>query len=222
MNTAVLTRGFPLARQSSLSLARLLTAYHIPIVDHSLACAHKRDTVLRNRDGIYRFIGPVLYALSVVLTFLLSDRHISKTVAGLVAYATIVLIALFAAPVLAPIQPIAAAISWAGLAVLIVLFVHFFVTMAASVDARFFEYAEASAIWDRRPVLDSNGNMDLSFVPGHLHDRIKRASQIPDAQVQIERFGFDPLILVTRRIGLVFETVYIGGWDTGNPKIDKA
>lgn len=222
MYTTALTRGFPLLLRSPLSLERLLSAYHIPIVDHSLARAHKRDTVLRNRDGIYRFIGPVLYALSVVLTFLLSDRHISKTVTGLVAYGTIVLIALFAAPSLASIQPIAAAISWAGLAAFIVLFIHFFITMAASVDIRFFEYAEASAIWDRRPVTDAHGNMDLSFVPGHLHDRIKRASQIPDAEVQIERFGFDPLILVTRRIGLVTQTVYIGGWDTGNPKIDKA
>ena len=224
MNTAVLTRGFPLVWSSPLSLARLLSAYHIPIVDTSLAVEHKRKMIDESRVGIFRIVGPILYALTKVMSFFFNqnDRRAVLSLLFLVATFVVSAIGAFMAPDVPTIDPLMHLAFWSTIVIFAVVFVHGTLTDISLFRPVFFEYVDASTIWERRAVKDAEGKLDLSFVPTHLHDRIKRASQIPDAEVFIERFSYDPLILVSRRQGLFAETVYIGGWDTHNPLIDDA
>ena len=224
MNTAVLTRGFPLARSSSLSLARLLSAYHIPVIDTSLAVAHKHKMIDESRVGIYRFFGPILYAITYAIGFFFnrSDRRAMWSLLFLLGTLMVSMVGAFFTPDMPIIDPLMHLAFWSVLGIVAIVIVHNTLVMAWKVDPSFLDYADASTIWERRGVKDADGKIDLFSVPEHLHDRIKRASQIPDAEVSIERFSFDPLIVVTRRRGLIFETVYIGGWDTHNPLIDDA
>ena len=224
MNTAVLSRGFPFARSSSLSLARLLSAYHIPIVDTSLAVEHKRKMIDESRVGIYRFAGPILYAVTYAIGFFFnrSDRRAVGTLFFLFGTLVVSMVGAFFAPDVPIIDPLMHLAFWSVLAIVAIVIVHNTLVMLWKFDPSFLDYADASTIWERRSVKDADGNIDLFSVPEHLHDRIERASRIPDAEVSIERFSFDPLIVVTRKRGLITETVYIGGWDTHNPLIDDA
>jgi hypothetical protein len=90
-----------------------------------------------------------------------------------------------------------------------------------------FELAQARATWERRLITDRHAkSLTEHFrVPERLHGRVQRLSALPDAEVHVEEFLWDPFLVVTRRVGpfgLFFEEAYIGGWDTGVPAIDEA
>jgi hypothetical protein len=103
--------------------------------------------------------------------------------------------------------------------------VHIFQYFTLRGDA--FALAEARATWQRRLVTAKHAkSLTEHFkIPERLHGRVQRLSTLSGADVHVEEFLWDPLLVVTRRVGpfgLFFEEAYIGGWDTGVAAIDEA
>lgn len=217
MSTETLDWGLSEKGNAYLSLEQLVSAHRIPIVPIDVALAHKQHLIEMSRYGIFLFFGPILYAIGAILDFFFNKtvrRALGTTIFLLVTLVTTMIGGFFGPSEPTTIVSVMQLTFWTIAAVFAIIVGHTMLRMF------FFEYADASTVWERQPVRGKHGYLYLESVPDHLHDRIKRAASIPDAEVQIERFSIDPLVLVTRRTGLFVETVYIGGWATGNPLID--
>lgn len=213
-----------LRRAPSLLVA--LATLHIPIISSSLAQEHRREMVAQSRIGIYQVFGPIFYAVSSFLDLITrSDRRFGLFVLFMVALIGVSASIATTLPFLGMNNAYFVAATIVSVIAVVALFIYGGAVFLAATPYSPLspEFGLATTIWERHTVnpLDP-ASLNLYAVPEHLHGRMRRAAAIDGAKVHIERFRFDPLVVVTRRRLFYTETAYIGGWDTGKADIDNA
>lgn len=79
------------------------------------------------------------------------------------------------------------------------------------------EFLALGNYWQRIPYRNFQR---FSNIPGPLLKRATRAERLYGAQVYVEQFGRDPLLVVVQKSGWSKTEQYIGAWDTGDPRLD--
>lgn len=78
-------------------------------------------------------------------------------------------------------------------------------------------WATLGNYWQRTGLMEN----DFREMPRRLQRRIDMASRRDGTRIRVERFGQDPLLIVETGPFWNRSKVYIGGWETGDPKIDN-
>lgn len=208
---------------SKSSLQEEVEALGVPILPRVAVRKHKKQMIQACRPGVFRFIGPTILGvmyLSCLLVgavpVLIWRRYRSDTLPSTVLLLSFGLSLAF----LAVAAWIAHWPMWLAFNLPMFGFLATFVLVSS-----WPKLSTSTSHWEATCITVAGGNAYTKYtfvIPRALQQRAELVTTIPGTRLVIEHFQDDPFLVAERGFGPFAERVYVGAWDTGVKKFDRA